>query len=277
MGTSNRLLKKLVVRSNFSMFPMAANGEMGGDPRCLFGIRYSTLQTDSLRCGQNLRDANEIVGGGGKDKKPLDQLPPAMTGLTQTADGLHPAERFLDPLALLHADGIARMARRARIDCRAAVCIVLCHMWHSATFAAPGDEIGGVVILVGADRAAGTGILVDHAEGGGAFGRSIGFSQPGVNNQPIPVFGHQMTHVTELGLLAGALAEQARIGIRCRRMRVIRALFTMKIALGIASTVGLPSRGRRAAAVLQNKALHGSPRLDQRAIDREMFTRQQLA
>jgi len=85
LGTS-RLLKKLVVRSNFSMFPMAANGEMGGDPRCLFGIRYivvsySTLQTDSLRCGQNLRDANEIVGGGGKDKKPLDQLPPAMTVL----------------------------------------------------------------------------------------------------------------------------------------------------------------------------------------------------
>src|ERR1700720_4647769 len=80
----------------------------------------STLQTDSLRCGQNLRDANEIVGGGGKDKKPLDQLPPAMTGLTQTADGLHPAERFLDPLALLHADGIARMAGRARVDRRVA-------------------------------------------------------------------------------------------------------------------------------------------------------------
>src|ERR1700730_3732320 len=154
---------------------------------------YSTLQTDSLRCGQKLRDANEIVGGGGKDKKPLDQLPPAMTGLTQTADGLHPAERFLDPLALLHADGIARMAGRARVDRRALV--VLRQMWHTA---APGKESGGFVILVGAGRAAGTGILADHAEGGGAFGRSIGFRQPGVNNQPIPVFGHQMTHVTEL-------------------------------------------------------------------------------
>src|SRR3984893_19349422 len=152
LPTPSRLLKKLVVRSNFSMFAMAANGEMGGDPRCMCGIRYivasySTLRTDSSRCGQNLRDANEIVGGGGKDKKPRDQLPSAMTGLTQTADGLHPAERFLDPLALLHADGIARMAGRARVDRRAAVCIVLRHMWHSATFAAPGDEIGGVVIL----------------------------------------------------------------------------------------------------------------------------------
>src|SRR3984893_2829086 len=109
IAPSSRLLKKLVVRSNFSMFAMAANGEMGGDPRCMCGIRYivasySTLRTDSSRCGQNLRDANEIVGGGGKDKKPRDQLPSAMTGLTQTADGLHPAERFLDPLALLHAD-----------------------------------------------------------------------------------------------------------------------------------------------------------------------------
>src|SRR3984893_18683902 len=99
---------------------------------------YSTLQTDSSRCGQNLRDANEIVGGGGKDKKPRDQLPSAMTGLTQTADGLHPAERFLDPLALLHADGIARMAGRARVDRRAGgLYCFLPPMGHSPPFGAP--------------------------------------------------------------------------------------------------------------------------------------------
>jgi hypothetical protein len=63
-----------------------------------------------------------------------------------------------------------------------------------------------------------------------------------------------MTHVAELGFLASALAEQARIGVRCQRMRVIRALFTTKIVLGIASIAGLPSRGRRTAAVLRNKA-----------------------
>src|ERR1700730_14656922 len=54
LPTPSRLLKKLVVRSNFSMFAMAANGEMGGDPRCMCGIRYivssySTLRTDSSR------------------------------------------------------------------------------------------------------------------------------------------------------------------------------------------------------------------------------------
>jgi hypothetical protein len=172
------------------MFSMTTNGEMGGDPRCMCGIRYivassSTLQTDSSHCGQNLRDANETVGDGDKDKKPLEQLPPVMTGLMQTADGLHPAERSLDPLALLHADCIARMARSARVDRRAAVCIVLHHVFHGVTFAARGDEIGGVIILVGADRAAGAGILVDHVEGGGAFGRSVGFGH--VDKKPIPI------------------------------------------------------------------------------------------
>ena len=76
----------------------------------------STLRADSSGCGQNLRDANEAVGEGDKDKIPLEQLPPVMTGLMQPADGLHPAERFLDPLALRHADGTARMARSARVE-----------------------------------------------------------------------------------------------------------------------------------------------------------------
>src|SRR5579864_7826887 len=94
------------------------------------GIRYlfasfSSLRTDSSRCGENLWDADEIVGGGGHDEGPFDQRSAAMARLAQPADGLDPAERLLDLFALDRADPIAGMAGRARIDGRTTVGIVL--------------------------------------------------------------------------------------------------------------------------------------------------------
>jgi hypothetical protein len=57
---------------------------------------FPMLQTDSSRCGQNFRDANEIVGGRGQHEEPFHQAASAMSGLAQTADGLHPTERLFD-------------------------------------------------------------------------------------------------------------------------------------------------------------------------------------
>ena len=41
-------------------------------------------------CGdwQKLRDADQIVCGGGEDKEPFDQVPPTVPGLSQAADRL---------------------------------------------------------------------------------------------------------------------------------------------------------------------------------------------
>src|ERR1700730_4646997 len=66
--SSSRLLKKSALRPIFSMFATATNEGMGGDPHTMRGNRYdiasyTTLQTDSSRCGQNPRDAKEVVGG----------------------------------------------------------------------------------------------------------------------------------------------------------------------------------------------------------------------
>src|SRR6478735_3856193 len=112
------------------MFASATRGWISRDRRCNRGSGYVfasslTLQTDSYRCRQDLRNANEIVGGSGQNKEPFDQGPSAMACLAQTADGLDPAEGFLDPLPLDRADAIAGVAGRAGIDGRAAVGIVL--------------------------------------------------------------------------------------------------------------------------------------------------------
>ena len=70
------------------------SGALGGGLRRMRDIRYvfasrSTLQTDSPRCSQYLRDAHQIVGGGGQDEEPFDQPSAAMPGLAQGSDG-HP-------------------------------------------------------------------------------------------------------------------------------------------------------------------------------------------
>src|SRR5258706_14156251 len=106
---------------------------MGRDRRCMGGMgcgfaSCSTPQTDSSRCGQEPRDANEIVGDGSQDEEPFHQAAPTMPGLAQTADGLHPPKGFFDPLALDCADAIAGMASRARVDLVGSVWLMFrCH------------------------------------------------------------------------------------------------------------------------------------------------------
>src|SRR6201997_4312080 len=79
-----------------------------------------------------------------------------------------------------------------------------------------------------------------------------------------------MPQIGELGRLARTLAVQPSIGVGGRGVRLIAALLAVKIPLTIAS-----GSRRLAAAILGTKALHAGPRLDQRAVDREMIVRQQ--
>src|SRR5246127_5826360 len=251
---------------------------MGRKGRCTRSFRCGfvsclTLQTDSSRCYQHLRNTNEIVGRGGEHEEPLDQAAATMPGLAQTADRLDPPEWFFDPLALDRAETIAEMSGRAPIDRRATVGVVLRDMRRAAALAATGDKVGGVIVLVGAHGAARLGIVLDHVEGGRSLRRTVGLGEARIDDQPVAVLHHQMPHVAELGLLASALAEQAGVGVGSRGMRVVLALLAMKVALGIA-----PSTAARAGwwiiAILRHEALHAGPCLNQRAIDREVLTGQ---
>src|SRR5271165_3087193 len=246
----------------------------------LFGKNapFPVLQTDSSCRRQDRWNADEVIGGGGQDKEPFDQAAPAMPRLAQTTNGLDPTERFLDPLSFDQADAIAGVPCRPCIDRRPATSIVLGDMRSAASLAAPGNELGRVIVLVSADGAARLGIIFNHLKGGGALGGAIGLRQPGVDDQAVAVLGHQMAHMAELGLLAGSLAKQTRVRVGRRGMRVVPAFLAVKVAFGIASaaTCAVSRRGR-AAAILGNEALHARPSLDQRPVYREMLTREQLA
>jgi hypothetical protein len=80
-----------------------------------------------------------------------------------------------------------------------------------------------------------------------------------------------MAHEAQPALATIGLAIEPRIGIAARSMRVIRALLVVEVAFAIA-----PRRRRLARAVLGPEALHRCPRVNERAIDREVLARQKL-
>jgi hypothetical protein len=69
------------------------DGVMGRGVHCTCGIgdgsaSSSPLWTDSSRCGQDFRNANEIIGGRGQYEEPFHQAAAAMSGFAQ-ATGRH--------------------------------------------------------------------------------------------------------------------------------------------------------------------------------------------
>lgn len=126
------------------------------------------------------RDADQVRGGS-ENEEPFDQAAAAMPGLTRAARGLDPAEWLLDPLALVLAHRIAGMAGGCGDDRQAAVDGDLRDVGHAAGAAAVGDERGGVLILVPADRAAGRGGGGDHGQRRLAFSRAVGLAQAGID------------------------------------------------------------------------------------------------
>jgi len=100
----------------FSSLLMSTAGRSGGkgiDPRRMRGIRYgftsfSMLQADSSRGGEERRNANQIISGRDEDEKPFNQVTAAIPGFAQSSNGLHPPERFFDPLAGGQTDAIGR-------------------------------------------------------------------------------------------------------------------------------------------------------------------------
>jgi len=197
--------------------------------------------------------------------------------LTEATDNIEPTERLLDPLSLDHADAIARVARGPRTNCGSAIGAILGQVRPAAALATSADKVRGVVVLVGAHGASRFGIVIDHVKGGSAFGCTLGFSEPSVDDESVAVYVIG-AYLTELRLLSNPLAEPPRIRIGCREMRIIHAFLPMKVALGVASaTARFASRWRRVTAIPGNKAFHARPSLDQRTVDRGIFAREQAS
>ena len=82
---TSRLRKKPGFEGDILMRAAMTDGVMGRDLRRRRGIgdgfgSSSLLRADSSRCGQDFRDANEIIGGRGQYEEPFHQAAAAMSG-----------------------------------------------------------------------------------------------------------------------------------------------------------------------------------------------------
>src|SRR6202142_2447407 len=166
------------------------------------------------------------------------------------------------------------MARRAAVDRRAPPTGVLRHMRAHVHGAQLVDEVGSVIALVGAQADAGrtVGALLDHRQRGDALAMAVGGRETGVDDEAGTVLHQRVTEKGQFRLHARSLAIEPRIRIGGRGVRLVRTLLALEIDLDIAAAAG---RRFVARSVLALEALYRRPGLDERAVDREMVTRQQ--
>jgi hypothetical protein len=126
------------------------------------------------------------------------------------------------------------------------------------------DEVFRVIGLVGAerDRLRPVGARLDHVKRRYPLGMTVGQRQAGIDQQAVVV-----SHEAQLRLPALPFAVEPGLGIGGRGMRVVRSFLAVEVPFGVASAaLGRPF----ARAILRFHALHGRPRLDQRAVHREV-------
>src|SRR6185312_16136716 len=98
---------------------------------------------------EEFRQSDEIVGHGSKREGPANLVSPSMSGFAQPADGLHPAEGFLDPLTCTLAHGVTRVPRCPSVDGRASARDILRDVRNDTLLAQGRNKACRVVSLVG--------------------------------------------------------------------------------------------------------------------------------
>src|SRR5215831_2778591 len=96
--------------------------------------------------------------------------------------------------------------------------------------------------------------------------------QPRIDDQTRAVLHQRMANEAQLRLHPRPLAIEPGIRVGRAAMRLVATLLTLEVRQGVAPAARAIATFRR---LLRFQALHRSPRLDQRAIDRKMLARQQ--
>src|SRR3954452_12040838 len=224
---------------------------------------------------QNVSVCGRKLGYSRKAERQADPLPTSEASSAQACNLLTPAKDLLDPLADLLAQSITRVPCDAAINGGAAPRRVLRHVRGHVHGPKLVDEVLCIKGLVGPQRAPvrAIGPGLDHGQGGDPLGMAVSLGDAGVHDQPVAVLHERVAHKAELGLHPVALAIEPRVRISRADMGLVRALLAAEVDLGIAPLRGIGLIGT--GAILGLEALHRSPGLNQRAINREVLIREQ--
>src|ERR1700720_3115792 len=100
----------------------------------------ASLVLSSRGGGCEIAYSNEVVAGEREVEDPVHSGKAAVACLAHHPDRLQPAEDLLDPLPLLLADFVARMAHRTEVE--RAIADLVSHVGSHLTIPQPFDEIG---------------------------------------------------------------------------------------------------------------------------------------
>lgn len=179
---------------------------------------------------------NQVVDAQGQREVPSDLFLTDVTELAEDADGLEPAEDFLDALAGSLADVVARVPGGPAVDGRRAVALSAGNVRGHLQAAQRLHEGLDVVALVGPQRdAAALLSLLEHLLGRLPLGSAAGLRQAGGHYQTVAVLGEHMTHPAELGLLAQAMSHQLGLRVGRRGVRVVGARLALEVHLRVAT------------------------------------------
>jgi hypothetical protein len=195
-----------------------------------------------------------------------------MTHLAQPGHCLGPAKGFFHTFGNALGDGVAGMARGAAVDRRSAAIGILGNMRGDHLLAQFHDKVAGVVALVitQRDRLQPVGMWRDQRQRRQALGVARSAGGYRTDNQAAAVLHQRVARKTQPRLFASPFAKETGVAVSCRGTRVVAAVLAMEVAFAVA-----PRARRFTRAVLRAKALRARSGLQQGAVEREMFTRQQ--
>jgi hypothetical protein len=138
--------------------------------------------------GQQPCDSEQIVGGADQIGVDLYPLAATVARFTQAADGLHPAEDLLDPLAYRLTHRVAGMTRGAAVKCGAAGATLIARdVRGDLERAARRDELPGVITLVGpkCNPPAARQLRLQHRPGAFALGVAVSRFDRELHRRPL--------------------------------------------------------------------------------------------
>src|SRR5258705_868804 len=254
--------------SSMSEFNRDSRWPVAPHPPLLRRRRWSRARCSRVAPHQ-IPHPDEVVRREREAKRPSDAALAPMSRLSKLSDRLHPAEDFFDSLPLSLADSVSGVARCAAVNRAASY---LCRdVRRDSKISQSVYEVFGVVPFVAADRhTARSCDRLSHRDTCLALASTRGFGQSRVDHEAMPIVDHHVTRVAQLGFHTPRLPEKSNFGIGCRLVRLVCALLTVEIDRRIAWIIGLVVDG-----VLRLEALLTRPRLDERAVNREVLVRQQ--
>src|SRR5689334_20178073 len=195
-----------------------------------------------------------------------------MAGLAQPAHRLDPTEDLLYPFALALTEFVARIARGALVNDAGGLAG---EMRGHLMFAHFLYQLFAVVALVTTQRdPMPAWNLLHQRHCRLRFSAAGGLGDAAVDRQAMAILHQHVARVAQLGFLARPLTRQACLGISGGLVGVVAAPLAVKVHAGIARVV-VPRRGLVRCASFALETLLPGPRLNQRAVDREVLVREQ--